>query len=357
MSPWLQTLKDLSGYEDNPHQKTGRSVGALYDAPNCNNITMVGTQGCGKSTYLEMLLIAADRLVAKTPPDKVFQCLLDEKSSNLEHGKSALRDGHFPPKTKKLQASDVNPALRFRWANATTVIGQRIETGEVVANMAVADLAGEDLCLLIEQVASIRNLQDAEKVNAQKITSIIMNTSAFIFIVKSSRLQGLSSVPIEQEPTNIDGLSVYSDANFKRMLDGIIRYKRLNRRSPPIRSIAFVFTAWDTLAPLAEKIQTITGTPFNPKDEVISHESLSKLAQACLPSTWAAVKSLGIPNIRFFPSWIDTEKDPDTGEPKIKKVEMFEPGRDWTDNVNSIYYSENWCWKQIDWIKEFAAGA
>jgi hypothetical protein len=319
---------------------------------------MIGTQGSGKSTYLALLLIAADRLVAKIPPEKVFQCLLDEKSSNLEHCKSALRDGHYPPKTKKLVASDVNPALKLRWANKTSVLGRCIETGEIIANLNVADLAGEDLCLLIEQVSNIRNLQDAEKVAKQKIVSIIMNTSAFIFIVKAPRLQGLNkNGPIEQEPTSIEGLSVYSDANFKRMLDGIIRYKRLNKRSPPIRSIAFVYTAWDELAPSAEGIEAVTGQPFNPKDETISHECLNKLTMACLPSTWAAVKSLGIPNIRFFPSWVDTQKNPDTDQPEIKKVDIFEPGRDWTDNVNSIYYSENWCWKQIDWIREFAAGA
>lgn len=353
---WFQTLKDLSGYEA-PQQKNVQ-VGTLLDAPNSNNnITMIGTQGSGKSTYLAMLLIAADRLVAKTPPDKVFQCLLDEKSSNLEHHKSALRDGHYPPKTKKLVASDVNPALKLRWANKTTVLGRTIETGEIIANMNVADLAGEDLCLLIEAVANVTNLQDAAKLAQQKIVNIIMNTSAFIFIVKAPRLQGLSPTPIEAEPTNVDGLSVYSDANFKRMLDGIIRYKRLNKRSPPIRSIAFVYTAWDELAPSAEGIQAVTGQPFNPKDESISYDSLNKLTMACLPSTWAAVRSLGIPNIRFFPSWIDTEKDPDTGEPKIKKVGMFEPGRDWNDNVNSIHYSENWCWKQLDWIREYAAGA
>jgi hypothetical protein len=353
---WLQTLKDVSGYEKSK-QKTAQ-IGSLLDAPNSNNnITMVGTQGSGKTTYLLMLLLAIDRLVGKTAADKVFQCLLDEKSSNLEHLKSALRDGHYPPKTKKLVASDVNPALKLRWANRTSVLGRSIETGDIIANLNVADLAGEDLCLLIEQVTNIRNLQDAEKIANQKIVSIIMNTSAFIFIVKAPRLQGLSPTPLEQEPTNIDGLSIYSDANFKRMLDGIIRYKRLNRNSPPIRSIAFVYTAWDELEPAAEGIQAVTGQPFNPKDETISHDSLNKLTMACLPSTWAAVKSLGIPNIRYFPSWIETEKDPDTGAPKIKKVSMFEPGRDWNDNVNSIHYSENWCWKQIEWIKEFASGA
>jgi hypothetical protein len=357
MSPWLQTLKDITGYEDHPQQQTGQ-VGTLLDAPNSNNnITMIGTQGSGKSTYLAMLLIAADRLVAKTPEGKVFQCLLDEKSSNLEHCKSALRDGHYPPKTKKLVASDVNPALKLRWANRSIVFGRQIETGEVVANIAAADLAGEDLCLLIEQCSNIRDLGEAEKVASQKIVSIIMNTSAFIFIVKAPRLQGLSPTPLEAEPTSVEGLSVYSDANFKRMLDGIIRYKRLNRRSPPIRSIAFVFTAWDALSQSAKGIETVTGQPFNPEDEAISQECLSKLAMACLPSTWAAVKSLNIPNVVYFPSWIKTEKDPDTGEPKIKKVSMFEPGRDWTDNVNSIHYSENFCWKQIEWIKEFAAKA
>jgi hypothetical protein len=356
VSPWLQTLKDISGYES-PQPKQAQ-VGAILDVPNSNNnITMIGTQGSGKSTYLAMLLIAADRLVAKTPADKVFQCLLEEKSSNLEHCKSALRDGHYPPKTKKLVSSDVNPALKLRWANLTTVFGRPITTGEVVANIAAADLAGEDLCQLIEQCSNIRNLGEAEKVASQKIVSIIMNTSAFIFIVKSTRLQGLSPTPIEQEPTSVEGLSVYSDANFKRMLDGIIRYKRLNRRSPPIRSIAFVFTAWDMLAPSAAGIETVTGQSFNPEDETISQECLSKLTMACLPSTWAAVKSLGIPNVVYFPSWIKTEKDPDTGEPRIKKVSMFEPGRDWVDNVNSIHYSENFCWKQINWIKEYAAGA
>jgi hypothetical protein len=353
---WLQTLKDISGYES-PKPKAG-NVGSLYDNKiSNNNITMIGTQGSGKTTYLLELLLASDRLVHKTPPGKVYQCLLDEKSSNLEHLKCALRDGHYPPKTKKLVASDVNPALKMRWANQTNVFGKVIETGEICADIAAADMAGEDLCLLIEQCANARTLQEAEKLASQKIVSTIMNTTCFIFIVKSTRLQGLSDTPIEPEPTNVDGLSVYSDANFKRMLDGIIRYKRLNRRSPPIRSIAFVYTAWDALAPSAKGIEAVTGQPFNPQDESISQECLAKLTMACLQSTSAAVKSLNIPNVVYFPSWIQTETDPDTKEPRAKKLSMFEPGRDWADNVNSIDFSENFCWKQIDWIRQYAAGA
>jgi hypothetical protein len=350
---WWQTAKDIVGYE--PSRPKIGPTGSLLDVDTGQNrMTMIGTQGAGKSVFLSHMLIAGDRLVEKTPPDKIFRLLVNEGSSNLEHDKCAMRAGNFPPKTAKLKATSIEPGLTFEWANVSTVLGQRLETGKKIVKMPIADLAGEDLCQLIEKVNTVRTLQDAEQLNAQRVTNIVTQSAAFLFIVKASRLQGLDDVPIEEEPTDINGMSIYSDANFKRMLDGIVRYKRLNRNSPPIRSIAFVITAWDTLAPVAEQIQAITGEPFDPTDTKISQESLGRLVTACLRSTSAAIKSLEIPNVRYFPSWVETKKDPKTQKEYITRNKMFEPGRRWDENVNSIKYSEAWDWRIIDWIKEFA---
>jgi hypothetical protein len=351
--PLWQTAKDILGVE--PRQQKVGQIGSLLDADTGQNrITMIGTQGSGKSVLLSHLLIAGDRLVEKTPADKIFRLLVNEGSSNLEHDKCAMRAGNFPPKTAKLKATSIEPGLTFEWANVSTVLGQRIETGKKVVKMPIADLAGEDLCQLIEKVNAVRTLQDAEQLNAQRVTNIVTQSSAFLFIVKASRLQGLDDVPIEEEPTDVNGMSIYSDANFKRMLDGIVRYKRQNRNSPPIRSIGFVITAWDTLEPVAKQIQAITGEPFDPTDAKISQESLGRLVTACLRSTSAAIKSLEIPNVKYFPSWVETKKDVTTGKEHIVRNQMFEPGRRWDENVNSIKYSEAWDWRIIDWIKETA---
>lgn len=353
---WVKTAKNLIGWEA-PQKKTG-PVGELLNIKTSNsNMLMIGTPGAAKTTHLCQLLIAGDRLVDKTPPDKVFDMLLEEGGTNLEHDKSALRAGHFPPKTSKLKGvSTVEPALTFKWADVSTILGRRIETGVVTARMSVADLAGEDLIQLIEKVNAARTYQDAEKLGSQKVTSLITNASAFMFIVKAPRLQGLGDEPLEAEPTDDKGLSIYSDANFKRMLNGIIRYKRQNHSSPPIRSIAFVLTAWDQLQPWAENIRAITGKPFDPIDDDISEVSLSKLIAACLPSTHAAIKSLGIPNVRYFPSWVELEPEPDpiTKAPRIKRYDMFDPENEWADNVNQIKYSEKWCWREIGWIRDYA---
>jgi hypothetical protein len=351
MSLW-QTVKDLAGYE--PKQPKLSPVGTLLDVDTGKNrITMIGTQGSGKSTFLSELLISADRLVEKTPPDRVFRCLVNEGSSNLEHDKSAMRAGHFPPKTTKLKATNIEPGLTFEWANVSSVLGQHIETGRRIVKMPVADLAGEDLVQLIEKVNAVRTLQEAEQLNSNRVTNIVTQSAAFLFIVKASRLQGLER-EIEEEPTDINGMSIYSDANFKRMLDGIIRYKRQNHNSPPIRSISFVITAWDALAPIAKQIQAITGEPFDPTDDKISQESLSRLVTACLPSTSAAIKSLGVPNVKYFPSWVEVEEDINTKQPRIKRVPIFDPEHRWDENINTIRYSEKWCWKVLDWIRDFA---
>jgi hypothetical protein len=360
-----QTIKDVIGYE-NTSKTQNQNVGDLINTEaDQTRITMIGTMGAGKSAHLAGLLIAADRKVSKSKDTEYpFRYYLREGSGNIEHDKSALRDGHFPPKTGSLKASIIEPGLTFEWTHEKDFLGKKVSLSRKQAYMPICDLAGEDLCQLIEKVNQTRTLQQASELNAQRITSIITQSSGLMLIIKATRAQGLG-IELEKEPTGINGLSIYSDANLKRMVNGVVRYKKQNSSSPPIRGVAVIVTAWDGLAPAAEQISTITGQKFDPTDVRISQESLDKFMYMCYPSTHAAITSLGLKNIRYFPSFFEIERDSKnnpvywegTMSPKIKKPDIFDPSaKDFSDNVNTIKNSEYWFFKELDWLQEFATG-
>ncbi len=356
-----QAFKDAIGYE--PSSTNNANVGDLMDIQaNQNRITMIGTMGAGKSSHLAGLLIAADRKVSKTrDTDYPFRYYLREGSGNIEHDKSALRNGHFPPKTGALKATTIEQRITFEWAHIKRIAGQELTLSKRQSDMPICDLAGEDLCLLIEKVNRTRTLQQAALLNAQRITSMVMQSSGLMLMIKATRAQGLG-IELEKEPTSIDGLSIYSDANMKRMIDGVVRFKKQNSSSPPLKGIAIVVTAWDGLAPVAEQISTITGQKFDPLDIKISQECLDKFLYACYPSTHAAISSLHLRNVRYFPSFFEVERDSHgkpvcwdgMESPKIKKPALFDPNRSWEDNVNTVLSSEFWFFKELDWLQEFA---
>jgi hypothetical protein len=361
MSLW-RTFKEVIGYESAP--KANSNVGDLMDADaSKNGITMIGTMGAGKSAHLAGLLIAADRRVAKTEKtDHPFRYYLREGSGNTEHDKSALRAGHFPPKTGALKSSTIQQRITFEWAHTTTFANKEFILSKHLSDMPICDLAGEDLCLLIEKVNQMRTLEQAAQLNANRIISMIVQSSGLMIIVKATRAQGLG-IELEKEPVGIDGLSIYSDANMKRMLDGIVRFKKQNSNSPPLKGIAVVVTAWDGLAPVADKISLITGSKFDPLDEKISQESLAKFMYMCYPSTYAGIISFGLKNVHYFPSFFEVERDSNnnpvcwegTSSPKICKPDIFDPSaRDFSDNVNTIKSSEFWFFRELDWLQETA---
>jgi hypothetical protein len=369
--PLWDTFKDVIGYET-PQQQTS-NPGDLYDAETGKNrITMIGTMGAGKSAHLASLLIAADRKVSKSRNTEYpFRYLIEEGSGNIEHDKSAMRAGHFPPKTGALKASVVEPGLTFEWSHVSHALGKEITLSRKIAKMPIADLAGEDLCQLIEKVSQVRTLQQASQINAERITNIITQSEGLMFIIKATRAQGLG-IQLEKEPVGIDGLSIYSDANYKRMINGIVKYKRQHPNSPPLRGIAVVITAWDGLASVAKQIEQITGSPFDPTfykrdkngniDTTRSQEILDKFLYMCFPSTHAAITSLHLGNVKYFPSFIETEKDSTgnpvcwegTQSPKISCRDLFDPTESFEDNVNSIHYSYFWLNQELDWLKNFA---
>jgi hypothetical protein len=358
-----QTIKDVTGYESPFKPTAQKGMGDLLDVDAGQNLlTMVGTMGAGKSAHLSGLLIAADRKVSKTKGTEYpFRYFIDEGSANIENDKSALRAGHFPPKTLTMKASTVEPAATFEWAHVKYLAGRELTLSRRQSKMSIADMAGEDLVNLIEQVNKTRTLQQASQINVDRSINLVCNSSALMLIIKATRAQGLE-IELEPEPTGIDGLSVYSDANLTRIVKGIVRFKRQNPNSPKLTHLAIVVTAWDGLAPVAKQISQLTGQPFDPLDTKMSADSLDKFVYAFYPSTHATIHSLGLSNIRYFPSFFEVERDsenkpvcwPGGNSPKIKRPEIFDRGRNWEDNVNTIKSSEYWFFKELDWLQELA---
>jgi hypothetical protein len=359
-----QTFKDLMGYENTSQPM---KVGELLDAAGNgqNGVTMIGTKGAGKSAHLAGLLVAADRKVSKSRGTEYpFTYVIDEGSGNIEHDKSALRAGHFPPKTGALKMSTVEPAATFQYAHVKYLPGGKpFYLSKRQAKMVIADLAGEDLINLIERVNSARTLQDAARIPADRAINLVCQSRAILLIIKATRAQGLD-IELEKEPTDVNGMSIYSDANLKRMVNGIVKFKKQNSNFPSLTHVGVVVTAWDGLAPVAEQISRITGQPFNPLDTKISAESLDKFVQAFYPSTHAAITSLGLNNIRYFPSFFELEYANgkpvswDTSNPndfKIKRKDIFDRSSNWEDNVNAVHYSEYWFFKELEWLQELAS--
>lgn len=356
-------LKDAIGWED-PNQNQTSKMGDLLDIEADKNLlTMIGTMGAGKSAHLAGLLIAADRKVSKSRGTEYpFRYFIDEGSSNIENDKSALRAGHFPPKTGLMKQSTVEPAATFEWAHVKTLAGREITLTKQQSKMNILDMAGEDIVSLIEKVNQTRTLQQASKLNMDRSINLVCNSSALMLIIKATRAQGLD-IELEKEPTGIDGLSIYSDANLARIVKGIVKFKRQNTNSPKLTHIAIVVTAWDGLAPVAKQISQITGQPFDPLDTKLSSECLDKFVYAFYPSTHATIHSLGLNNIRYFPSFFEVERNSKgepicwdgTQSPKIKRPEIFDRGRNWEDNVNTIKSSEFWFFKELDWLQELAS--
>lgn len=363
----MQTLRDVLGYSSNPkNQVVGDLVDAEFDQ-NC--VVMIGVMGAGKTAHQAGLIKAADRKVSKSRNTEYpFRYLLDEGGTDIIHDVAALRAGHFPPKTMSLKSTTIKPSATFEWSHVKFLAGQTIPVWKKQTKMVLLDLAGEDIVLLIDKVKAARTLQQAAALNADRITNTINKATALLIIIKATRAQGLG-IELEAEPTGFDGMSIYSDANLARILNKIIKYKKQNPNGPQLRKIAIVVTAWDGLDPVAKQIAQITGEPFDPTDTNLSAESLDKFVYACFPSTHAEIVSLGLKDVRYFPSFFRTEKD-DAGNPicwpnpdgspgkspKIKRKNIFDTDENqkWEDNVNTICDSEFWFFKELDWLQELA---
>lgn len=359
----MQEIYNIVGVS--PQQEIS-SATPIHLYPVKNRISLLGTTASGKSAHIGGLVKAAERRVSKTAnTDYPFRCLILEGSTNIIDDVARLRAGHFPPKTEAYQqfASEAGLLLEWRHTMKLGPIKQTLWTKRL--QVPICDLAGEDLAQVIRQVRHKGALGEMARNQVRQLISYVRQSDGYIVVIKATRAQGLGEL-FEPEPEVGDpkktGLSKYPDANLVRMLYDIINYKH-EHPERPIKGVSVVVTAWDGLAPVAKEIEQITGNTFDPLNLNIGQRDIEKFIYACFPSTHAAIKSLGIPNVQYFPSFFEIERneqkqpicwEDEPNSPKIKRANIIDPDRPWEDNVNTVIDSEYWFFKELDWLQQFA---
>lgn len=315
-----------------------------------SRVSTIGTVAAGKSALVGGIVMAAETLVADNPN---FFCRVLEGSSQIHQDVSDLRDGHFPRKTVAFGDYAIEAGLLLE--EERTVAG--IKYGMKRIQNAICDIAGEDLAQTIRQVRMAGPLGNIARQAVRNLIAHVRESDAYIVTIKATRAKGLFPRGVQLETEADAKLSSDPDVNLVRLLEDLINYKETHR-SKKIQGVAVVVTAWDRLkqSGVADRIG------FDILNPHVGQNDLNNFVKGCFPAVYAAIRSLRIPNVKYFPSFFEVETDEagnvktwEDGSPIIKQrqTSMGSPD-DWWRDLRKISYSEQTCIDLIKWIMEFA---
>lgn len=310
---------------------------------------MIGTVGSGKSTVVGGIVMTAETLVADL---ENFYCQVLENTSDIHQDVSDLRDGHFPRKTAPFGAFATEAGLLMEWERKA--LGVKIGTKRL--QVPICDVAGEDLAQMIKQVRAVGPLGNIQKQAVRNLIAYVRDSDGFIITVKATRAKGLFPEGRQLETEQDKKLSRDPDVNLVRILEDLMNYKATHR-SRPIKGIAVIITAWDMLKTEAERIG------FDILNPIVGQSDLQNFVKGCFPAVFAAIKSLRIPNVAYFPSFFEVETREDgsvqkwqqDGAPKIKQRQSTYGSPDeWWRDLRKVSYSESSFVSLIQWLRQFA---
>jgi len=304
---------------------------------------LIGTQGAGKTTIADLILMTTHTISQR---ELGFTCRVLEGTSDIEEGTSLLRMGHFPPKTEPYSTSVIEAGLLMQWKG---------RWGKKSIHVPIVDVAGEDITAMIKHKSAYA--PSIEEYNQSlKLIEDVRNAEGFIMAIPASRaLLFHREVQIERETGD---LPIDPDVNLKRILSAIIDYKDQSH-GKPIKAIACVITKWDLVMPYAAKWDMDIADP--------SGVGLKNFMDICFPSTSMALKSSSVENIRFFPSFVATEidkqtgeekrwqKHPQTGETDNSPIIRVKPPQEWRVYGRVPEYASHYYRELINFLKLFAA--
>jgi len=315
-----------------------------------SRVATIGTVGAGKSAVVGGVVMTAETLVAD---EENFFCRVIEGTSDIHQDVSNLRDGFFPQKTVPFGAYATESGLLLEWEHK--VLGRVI--GVKRLQVPICDLAGEDLQQTIRQVRASGPLGNIAKQAVRNLIAYVRESDGFIVTIKATRAKGLFPHGQQLEEEQDQKLSRDPDVNLVRLLEDLINYK-MTHRSRPIKGIAVVITAWDRLkqSGVSDKIG------FDILNPIVGQQDLDNFVKGCFPAVYAAIKSLRIPNVVYFPSFFEAETNEDgtlklvNGKPVIRQrsaTPNLNPDEWWRD-LRKISYSEKSYVQMIGWLKNFA---
>lgn len=332
--------------------------------PSKARIALLGTVGAGKSTVEGLLGITAETLVRDTEETShPFLCQVIEHESEIHQDKSNLRNGHFPKKTQAYTGYASEAGFGFEWQ--TKWAGMKVNTKYL--HLPICDLAGEDIQQSIRQVVLKKDIGAAAKQKVANLIGYMRESDGFIICLKGTRAQGFKK---QLEPEKDKMLSEDPDVNMVRLLQDLACYK-ISSQIKPIIGMAVIVTASDKVQrevgdDMGFDITTHYDSQTQPRQFQQQQRDMLDFVASCFPATYAAIRSLKVPNVQFFPSYVELETDPygvvqywpeDPDSPKIACCKPAAYSDEWRHKLRKIKYSELWYIDLINWLRTFAASA
>jgi hypothetical protein len=290
------------------------------DFPDGNRVALIAPPAAGKTTTVSGLFMRANKKVGETlHTDAPFKCRMQEGGSNIHQDVADLSDGIFPAKTQTYLGFRSSPGLLLEQSKYAALsipftgrifgredLRPRKEMWHKMLRISINDLPGETLTQVMWQVRAKVGIQQ------QMIRDTISNAiqemrscQAYIFILKASLARGLG-LPIETERDQT--VSRDPDVNLVRMLEDIVNYKA--KHGEEIKAAYIVISAWDKLAPKAEKL----GFDMFDSNMVKRQTTLEQFVMNCFPQFFGTLHSSGIKNINYYPTFFQTETHEDGTE-------------------------------------------
>jgi len=296
--------------------------------------SVFGMVESGKTTILGLLeIVCVDYANKENKPGKKpkFHYLVQERQSGIRQAAAELRMGMFPEKTPtKLFKADF--LMRF---------GKTF--GEEIIRLPFCETGGEVFTKLLDRFQKGMYDITPDMQDSDLIKNYILDTDAIILITPTPRGLGLEKEKGAQ--LNLP------DVNLARLCSGIYEYKMLDAKSNPghrpIRGIAVFLTKYDAVQSYCEAKHMPLNTP----------QGVHAFMSRCFPETYAVLGWYGLENVRFWPTGvnIETQPNPVTGQVEAK-LHPLKPDRGWKIKVdlnrNMPIFTEQPFYEFIEWLKD-----
>lgn len=288
-------------------------------------VSVIGTMGSGKTTALGLMCLTCETLSAYQPN---FKSRIKEHTSGIRQAPSDLRRGHFPPKTL--------PGAAYE---ADLVLKQEGRFGTRIVRLPFCETAGEDIQKWISRFSGGMYSQRHDYRVLSELYKYVLSSNGFILVCPTSRaLMYTDSTGMEKEP---DDLPVDPDVNLVRILEAMYDYKDQTKMTP-IEGMAVLLTKYDMVREdtqhLGMDLSTVAG--------------MQQFMNSFFPQTSQALKYYGMDKVRFFPSFVQVQRDQNDPRRFVK----------WPDGSDKILmnmhrprmpqYSEQSYMDLINWLIE-----
>jgi len=245
-------------------------------------VSVIGTRASGKTTALGLICLTCETLSSIYPG---FKVRIVEKSSGIRQAPSDLRRGHFPPAT-----------LPGVWYEADLILKWEDRFSQKIVRLPFCETAGEDIQKWISKFSQGMYQVQQDFHSATELHKYVLSSNGFILVIPVSRaLIFAEGKPLEREP---EDLPIDPDLNLVRILEKIYDYKE-QTQSPPIEGMAVLLTKYDLIQPYAQSMGM----------DLYQPGGVQKFMNAYFPQTSQALKYYGLEKVRFFPSYVQVERD------------------------------------------------